>query len=248
MGADDQRHAVSERVKSQFAPAYLTLTSIIQGVALSTLVMRVEATYGRFDTTDWLLAAATFLVIIDVWHEYLMMVLAYVWRPTLLDSLVPFAFLAAEVFMAHFVFDNLRGWLLAFAAANAVGIAAWWLQVRQTQTLSEENRAVREMLARQNTWRAMAVLIIAILSLAAFSVYDGLRLGRVSVVVAAVAFVAVAGFLGTSVPYLNQLLTFSRTEEGAEAPAPGEGHEPLAEESLAKPARRHSERPPAKGD
>jgi hypothetical protein len=150
--------------------------------------------------------------------------------------------------MAHIVFDNLRGWLLAFAATNAVGIAAWWLQVRQSQTLSEENRAVREMLARQNTWRVMVVLVIAILSLVAFSVYDGLRLGQVSVVVAAVAFVAVAGFLGTSVPYLNQLLTISRTEEVTEAPAPGGGHEPVAEESLAKPARRRAERPPAKSD
>jgi hypothetical protein len=248
MGAEEQRHTVSERVKSQFGPAYLTLTSIIQGVALSTLVMRVEATYGRFDAADWLLAAATFVVIIDVWHEYLMMVLAYVWQPTLLDSLVPFAFLAAEVFMAHFVFDNLRDWLLAFAAANAVGIAAWRLQVRQTQTLVEENRDVRDALARQNSWRGMAVLAIAIFSLAAFSLYDVLRLGRVSFVLAAVTFVAVAAFLGTSVPYLNQLLAYLRDEPTTKALAPSGDQEPSAEEALAKRAGRPSETLPAKGD
>jgi hypothetical protein len=52
---------VSQRLKSQFAPAYLTLTSIIQGVALAVLAARVEATYAQFDATDWLLTIATFV-------------------------------------------------------------------------------------------------------------------------------------------------------------------------------------------
>ena len=52
---------VSERLKSQFAPAYLTLTSIIQGVALAVLAARVEATYMQFDATDWTLTTATWL-------------------------------------------------------------------------------------------------------------------------------------------------------------------------------------------
>jgi len=34
--------SIGARLLAQFAPAYLTLTSIIQGVALSALVMRVE--------------------------------------------------------------------------------------------------------------------------------------------------------------------------------------------------------------
>src|SRR5438270_417065 len=85
--------SVATRMKDQFAPAYLTLTSIIQGVALSTLVIRVEATSERFTAADWLLAAATLLTFLVVWHEYLMQALAYVWLPTLLDSVVPFGFL-----------------------------------------------------------------------------------------------------------------------------------------------------------
>ncbi len=78
---------ISQRLKGQFAPAYLTLTSIIQGVALSVLAARVEATYAQFDATDWLLTIATFLVFLEVWNEYLMQVLAFVWLPTLLGSL-----------------------------------------------------------------------------------------------------------------------------------------------------------------
>jgi uncharacterized membrane protein YcjF (UPF0283 family) len=61
--------SVASRLKDQFAPAYLTLTSIIQGVALSTLVIRIEATSERFDAADWLLAAATLVAFLVVWHE-----------------------------------------------------------------------------------------------------------------------------------------------------------------------------------
>ena len=49
---------VAQRLKEQFAPAYLTLTSIIQGVALTALVVRVEALYPRFGAVDWVLAVA----------------------------------------------------------------------------------------------------------------------------------------------------------------------------------------------
>jgi hypothetical protein len=47
--ADSLRSApVGARLLSQFAPAYLTLTSIIQGGALSTLVIRIEANADHF--------------------------------------------------------------------------------------------------------------------------------------------------------------------------------------------------------
>jgi hypothetical protein len=111
---------VSQRLKGQFAPAYLTLTSIIQGVALSTLVIRVESNSAQFDATNWLLAVTTFVGFLTVWNEYLMQVLMFVWVPTLLDSLVPFAFLASELFMAHFVYNGLRGWLLTLGQAQFV--------------------------------------------------------------------------------------------------------------------------------
>src|SRR5215831_18481843 len=135
---DTESDDIAERLKSQFAPAYLTLASIIQGVALSTLVVRVESTYSGFNTVAWLLTINTFLVILDICHEYLMMVLAYVWLPTLLDSIVPFAFVATELFLAHFVYGNVRGWLLAYAGCVLVGIAAWFLRNAQGRKLDEE--------------------------------------------------------------------------------------------------------------
>jgi len=182
---------VSQRLKSQFAPAYLTLTSIIQGVALAVLASRVDATYAQFDATDWLLTIATFLAFVTLWHEYLMQALAFVWLPTLLDSLVPFAFLASELFAAHFVYHGLRNWLLALCFS------------------------VRALLP-QRRLRAALTAVIIVVSLCAWALYDVLRLGQVQFVVALVALVGIIVFLGSSVPYWNRILAYSRGEYKAE--------------------------------
>jgi hypothetical protein len=200
---------VVQRLKSQFAPAYLTLASIIQGVALSTLVTRVEATYTGFDAVAWLLTVTTFLVILDIWHEYLMMVLAYVWLPSLLDSLVPFAFLAAELFLAHFVTGNMRGWLLAYAGCTLVGIAAWFLQNAQVRRRRDENQIVHEVLAAQDRLRGILVVILTVLSLLTWALYDALQIGKVQLVVALVAFVGSVILISSSIPLWNRFLKYA---------------------------------------
>jgi hypothetical protein len=203
---------VSQRLKGQFAPAYLTLTSIIQGVALAFLAARVEATYTQFDAMDWLLTAATFVGFLVVWNEYLMQVLAFVWVPTLLDSLVPFAFLACELFMAHFVYNNLRGWLLTLGLIFVVGGAAQILTVTQARSLADENRDMTRVLAPQGWFRAALDVVFVVLSLCAWALYDALRLGQAQFIVALVAFISIIVFVGSSVPYWNQLLAYARGE------------------------------------
>ena len=203
---------VSQRLKGQFAPAYLTLTSIIQGVALAFLAARVEATYTQFDAMDWLLTAATFVGFLVVWNEYLMQVLAFVWVPTLLDSLVPFAFLACELFMGHFVYNNLRGWLLTLGLIFVVGGAAQILTVTQARSLADENRDMTRVLAPQGWFRAALDVVFVVLSLCAWALYDALRLGQAQFIVALVAFISIIVFVGSSVPYWNQLLAYARGE------------------------------------
>src|SRR5436190_2933008 len=111
---DSRSHrAVHVRVADQFAPAYLTLASIIQGVALASLVMRVEPNAGGYSLADWVRVSASLVAVLAIWHEYLMMVFAYVWLPTLVDSMLPFAFLVAEVFMVHFLPADQARWLVA---------------------------------------------------------------------------------------------------------------------------------------
>jgi hypothetical protein len=203
---------VSQRLKGQFAPAYLTLASIIQGVALSALVVRVESTYTSFDAVAWLLTVATFLVIVDIWHEYLMMVLAYVWLPTLLDSLVPFAFVATELFLGHFVYGNTRGWLLAYAGCYLVGGVAWILQNTQVRLLASENRRIKDVLATSDRIRGILGVAFAALNLAAWALYDVLRLGQAQLIVAILALIGTCVFLASSIPGWHRLLAYARSE------------------------------------
>ena len=88
------------------------------------------------------MTATTFLAILLIWHGYLVQVMGYVWTPTLIDSIVPFAFVGGEVFMAHFVANDLRNWLLASGATFLVGVAAWVVGWRQATLGRGANRAV----------------------------------------------------------------------------------------------------------
>jgi hypothetical protein len=200
---------VATRLKDQFAPAYLTLTSIIQGVALSTLVIRIEATSERLDAADWLLAAATLLAFLVVWHEYLMQALAFVWMPTLLDSVVPFGFLVAELFMAHFVYGNQRAWLLTTGAGFGVGIVAWGTTHLQTRSYVQENRGVLGAVAGLARLRLALTLAPLVLYLGAWALYDALRLGQARTLIAALALVAMGVVISGSVPYWNRVLAYA---------------------------------------
>lgn len=203
---------ISQRLKGQLTPAYLTLTSIIQGVALAFLAARVEATYAQFDTANWLLTIATFVGFLTLWNEYLMQVLTFVWMPTLVDSLVPFAFLAGELFMAHFVYGGLRYWLLSLSLTFVVGTLASIVTNRQARNFPEENRDVTRALTPLNGVRAVLSAAILVLCLAAWALYDVLRLEQAQIVVALIALVALVVFLGSSVPFWNRILAYARGE------------------------------------
>jgi len=214
-GGAPARDAVSSRLTSQFAPAYLTLASIIQGVALSTLVLRVEATYAGFDAVAWLLTLATFLTFLTVWHEYVLQVLAFVWIPTVLDTVVPFAFLAAELLLAHCVYRDLRLWLLALGLVGVAGMAAALVSALQTRVFPE-NRAIVRALAphRRVHWVLNAAIVV--LCVGAWALYDALRLGQAQFGVSLTAVVGVLVWIGSAVPYGNSLRAYACGTDRAE--------------------------------
>jgi hypothetical protein len=182
----------------------------------------VEATYTQFGATDWLLTIATFLAFVTLWHEYLMQALAFVWIPTLLDALVPFAFLAGELFMAHLVYHGLRGWLLAFGLTFVVGGASVLLLLRQTRQLGEENRDLVGALRPHRRMRAALSAVTIVASLGGWALYDVLRLGQATAAVALLAAVLILVFLGSTVPYWNRVLAYTRGECQAQRPHPGQ--------------------------
>jgi hypothetical protein len=190
---------------------YLTLTSIIQGVALSTLVVRIDGTLAHFGPANWLLATATLLAFLLLWHEYLMQALAYVWLPTLIDSAVPFAFLVAELFLAYFVFGNQRAWLLVAAVGYALGVVAWARTRSQVHAHARENVGVLSAVAGLSRARLMFSILPAALFLGAWALYDALGLGRMPIVVAALSVAVVVAVIGGTVPYWNRVLSYARS-------------------------------------
>jgi hypothetical protein len=208
---------IRQRLTGPFTTAYLTLASIIQGVALTALVSRVEATYGSFAVADWVLSTTTLLVILIVWHAYLRQALLYTWLPTFLDSLVPFAVVVVELFLAHLVYQTEQAWLLAYGGFYLIGLAAWFYQNRQVQTADYESRRIDRLLEWHDRVQGLILAVLAVLSLAAGALYDVLGLGQVRLGVALGALVAGCVYLGRSVPAWNRLLTYVRrgSERGA---------------------------------
>lgn len=80
------------RVLDSYYPSvYLTMMSIIQGVALATFVFKLASMYRNSDWLSIFYAASNFVLIIYVWLAYAVASLAYKWVPGWLDSFLPFA-------------------------------------------------------------------------------------------------------------------------------------------------------------
>jgi len=179
--------------------------SIIQGVALAALVQRVEGTYRSFAATSWIMTATTFLAILVIWHEYLVQVMGYVWTPTLIDSIVPFAFVGGEVFMTHFVANDLRNWLLASGATFLVAVAAWVVGWRQARLGRGENRAVFRSFPKAHRLRGILPGALGLLGIAGWARYDALGFSRSQVIAAIGMLSLLAVYVAISIPYWSHV-------------------------------------------
>jgi hypothetical protein len=203
---------VSRRLREQFAPAYLAISGLVQVLVLDALISRVEGAYTEYGAVEWLVAVATFLVCVDIWHEYLMTVLSHVWLPGLLDSLVPFAFLVAELLMVHFVGEDLRGWLLGYGLVALVGVAAWAQRNVRIRQFAEKDRDLPLALATGHWYRGALAVAVTVFGLLGWLLYDPLGLASAPLVVGVAGLVGVVVIIASSVPMWNQILRYARGE------------------------------------
>ena len=96
---EPHHHVLHYRLKDSFAPTYLTVLSVIQGVALADLASVVVAGYQQFTIVQWLLVVFTFLVLIIIWNQYAMQSSAVYWVPDFRDAAFPFLFGALELLL-----------------------------------------------------------------------------------------------------------------------------------------------------
>ncbi|GAA4671411.1 hypothetical protein [Phytohabitans rumicis] len=123
---DDAAHAKAiERVEGSFRDVYLTLVSIIQGVALGFLIQAIGADYRDIGLDKAGRAVAAFLAIVVIWQEYAVGSTMYAWIPGPVDALVPFLLGAGQGVMiaaldapiAEFLFLTILMWGTGFIAA-----------------------------------------------------------------------------------------------------------------------------------
>jgi hypothetical protein len=94
----------------------LTLVSIVQGAVFSYLAFVLVTRGADLTMFGWMLAAATFVVIVLTWNEYFMGITSIVYIPDMLDSFFPFLMGVVQVGIVHSVSNDPRAWLLAMFA------------------------------------------------------------------------------------------------------------------------------------
>jgi hypothetical protein len=199
---------VSARLKGQLAPAFLTLVSILQGVALITLVSRVEATYQHFTLVNWILATTAFVYFVAVWNEYLMGYLAYIFMPALLNSVIPFAFLAVELFLAYFIYSDQRAYALVFGIGASVGLAQYLDTTARVRAAIADN-PIYPAIARLWWGRIGLAGALAAGAVTTWALYDVLTLSMIPLAVAIVFLVGTVLFLLLSVPFWRGALAYA---------------------------------------
>lgn len=113
------------RIEESFHGAYLTLLSIIQGVAFAYLVAQWPQQGSPFETYQWVLFIATAGFIVVAWQEYLIGATMFSWVPTVMDAAVPFGLAALEVIVAASIDISLSRYVGACAALCFGGVIAY---------------------------------------------------------------------------------------------------------------------------
>src|SRR5579863_5741635 len=151
---------VQQKLKDQFSSVYLTLLSVIQGVALADLAAVVATNSQQFTLTQWLLVLVAFGSVITTWSQYTMHIISLNWIPDVRDALIPFVLGALELFFNHLIPLSLGGWLFVGTLFSSWGaFATWHTQRRAGQ--EAENLPLLSHVGRRLLWLRLALFGIS---------------------------------------------------------------------------------------
>lgn len=165
---EEQAHALLLDLRDSFAPSYLTLISIIEGVLLGLLFELVAE--GRIvfrpGEPTTLLVLNDVLLIMLVWNEYRMGSCMFRWVPSLADAVIPFTvggIQAALILSTH----RPLAWLAWLAAFYLGGMVAYENMYRSSA--AEERNAF--VLARNRRFRRLNPRLSVALSAALWALF-----------------------------------------------------------------------------
>ena len=126
------------QLRGSFATTYLTLLSIIQGVALADLAVVVGGGYEHLTAAQWLMVAMNFFTIVSVWNHFMADSISMEWIPSFSDAVLPFSFGGVELLLNHALVIGLALWLAGMAAAAALeAIGTWFISRKAGQETSD---------------------------------------------------------------------------------------------------------------
>lgn len=127
---------VRQRAKDQLPSVLLTLTSIIQALALEALWSGANEARTLWTTTGervigWVQVAAVFEGILLIWLYYAQLLMRFSWVPSLRDSVIPFGFGIGQFALTELLAPGqLAAWLYVFGALFAYGYGTSALTLR----------------------------------------------------------------------------------------------------------------------
>jgi hypothetical protein len=211
---------IHHKLKDSLSPVYLTLLSVIQGVALADLALVVAANYQQFTLIHWLLVLFNFGVLIGIWNHYMMYNKLWDWIPDLRDACIPFVVGVLELVLNHTISLSLSAWLFTFALLYMMGALAIW-HVRWRAGKEAENARLLSLFRRQHRLFGLSALGISALYLllAVISRVESLEAGngvqevRGLLVLGIALLVAggLSGFVLLSIGYWRMVVTYVRT-------------------------------------
>ncbi len=224
---DELRHepehlTLLQQLRGSSTTVYMTLLSILQGVALSDLASVVEANYTHFTLVHWLLVLSMLGLIVSVWHQILIDSISFDWVPDLGDAILPFGIGVLELLLNHLIPLSLGLWLFLLAAALcSLEVVGGALFVRRKAEQAIENTKLLSLLRRrQRPYLLHGISGVAVfLLLGLFSIVEGLSAtdglpgirGLLATCIAALAVVWVTSLLFTSKGYWQAVVDYART-------------------------------------
>ncbi len=209
---------IHHKLKDSLSPIYITLLSVIQGVALADLALVVAANYQQYTLMHWLLVLFNFGVLIGIWNHYMMNNKLWDWIPDLRDACIPFVVGALELVFNHTISLSLSAWLFILAIiATMATLAIWYVGQRAKE--ESENTKMLSLLRRQHRLFALynlgvgaLYLLLAIVSrVESLEANNGVQTGRGVFALALLVAGGVAGVSIINTRSWNLVVSYSRT-------------------------------------
>lgn len=148
-----------QKIFSEFTGVYLTMLSIIQGVAFTDLSVVIIPVYHQLTPVNWIQVVTNLAIIIVVWNHFMGDALMWEWIPDMADAVLLFGTGVFELAANHTMLVDLTAWL----AVLAIMMFGWSFAVFYVRR-QEEGYVRDPWLLRLMRRRALPTLLSTLLS------------------------------------------------------------------------------------